>query len=103
MIKSLLRVPNLLTWLSLVVISVGFVLIAIAWGRTAGLTNVGLQMPYLISAGFTGLALVAVGATGVAADARLRDAADRRQQSRALTDAILDALGERSTADGADR
>jgi hypothetical protein len=92
-LRAMLRIQNLLTWAGLAVISGGFILIAVAWGRTAGLTDVGLQMPYVMSAGFTGLGLICSGITLVAIDARLRDAAARRAQSLALRDALAE-LGQ---------
>lgn len=45
-----------------ITIAVGGVgLIGYAWGKVAGVLNVALQIPYLISAGLIGLALTAVG------------------------------------------
>jgi hypothetical protein len=76
------------TYLGIVVTALGFVLIAFAWGAVAGQTNVALQMPYLVSGGITGLALVMVGLTVVSVAARRRDAALREQQTRLLADAL---------------
>ncbi|MBV8693104.1 MAG: hypothetical protein JOY57_15715, partial [Actinobacteria bacterium] len=63
-----MRVPTWLkgnspapTFIGVAVAIAGFVLIMIAWGQVAGETQVYLQMPYVISAGLTGLALVMVG------------------------------------------
>jgi hypothetical protein len=72
--------PNLATWFGVGLITVGLVLLFVAWGRTAGLTNVGLQIPYLVSAGFTGVALVLIGLTVVNIDAKRTDAAARTAQ-----------------------
>ena len=91
-------VPNLGTWAGVVIASVGLVLIAIAWGRTAGLLNVGLQVPYVVSAGFTGLGLVVVGLTLVSISAKRADAAERTRQLRELREVLTDvrrALEER--------
>lgn len=55
----------------------GLGLIGLAWGRVAGLLHVGLQIPYLISAGVTGLALVAVGIGLAHFGAQHRDATER--------------------------
>ena len=87
---ALRGVPNLMTWLGVIVCAAGLVLIAIAWGRTAGLTNVALQTPYVISAGFTGLGLVVVGLTLVSIAAKRADAAERTRQLRELRDVLAD-------------
>jgi hypothetical protein len=66
----------------------GFVLIAVAWGQTAHETNVALQIPYVLSAGFSGLGLVLVGVTVVNIAAKRRDALLREQQTQLLADAL---------------
>ena len=76
------------TYLGIAVAAAGFVLILFAWGQVAGEVNVALQMPYLISGGLTGLALVMVGVTVVSVAARRRDAALREQQTALLADAL---------------
>jgi hypothetical protein len=76
------------TVLALGVIAVGFILIGIAWRQVAVETQVALQLPYLISGGLFGLALVIVGATGVVVAAKRRDAAMREQQTMLLADAL---------------
>ena len=86
------------TYLGIAVSAIGFVLIAFAWGATAGEANVALQMPYLISGGITGLAMVMVGLTIVSVAARRRDAVLREQQTALLADALRElgaALEER--------
>ena len=87
---ALRGVPNLTTWAGVAICAAGLVLIAIAWGRTAGLTNVALQTPYVISAGFTGLGLVVVGLTLVSIAAKRADAAERTRQLRELRDVLAD-------------
>lgn len=88
-------------WAGLVVISLGFVAIFYAWGRVAGLSNVALQMPYLVSGGLVGLALVIVGVTAVDVAVRRQDSLERRQQlaetSRVLAElrALIEADNER--------
>jgi hypothetical protein len=76
------------TYVGIAVAAVGFVLIAVAWGQVAGEVNVALQVPYLVSGGLTGLALVMVGVTVVSVAARRRDAALREQQTALLADAL---------------
>jgi hypothetical protein len=89
-IAALRGVPNLTTWLGVTISAAGLVLIAIAWGRTAALTNVALQTPYVISAGFTGLGLVVVGVTMVSIAAKRADAAERIRQLRELREVLAD-------------
>ncbi len=73
--------PNVGTWLGVLVATVGLILLVVAWGKTAGIAgNVALQIPYVISAGFTGVALVVVGLTLVNLDAKRTDAAERTRQ-----------------------
>ncbi|MCW2571948.1 MAG: hypothetical protein JWO88_2006 [Frankiales bacterium] len=78
--SALRAVPHITTYLGMAVTLAGGVLLLVAWGRTAALTNVGLQMPYLISAGCTGVGLVAVGLTVVNLAAKAEDARRRRDQ-----------------------
>lgn len=77
---TLRATPHLVTWLGIGTAAIGVVLLIVAWGKTAGLTNVALQIPYLISAGFTGVALVIAGLTVVNIDAKRTDAAERSRQ-----------------------
>ncbi len=82
---ALLReVPHLGTWLGVLVAAAGTVLLAVAWGQTAGLSNVALQIPYVVSAGFTGLGLVAVGLTVLNVSAKRADARERTRQATEL-------------------
>jgi hypothetical protein len=79
-------------WVGIVVVAVGFVLIAVAWGQIAATLNVGLQMPWLVSAGFTGLAVILIGLTIINAAVRQHDAADRRRQLEAVQQALAEVL-----------
>jgi len=88
-------VPHAGTWLGIGLAAVGFALLALAWGRVAGLTAVGLQLPWLVSAGFTGLGLIVCGLTVIAVVAKARDASERRAQLAELREtlsALTDAL-----------
>lgn len=76
------------TYVGVAVTLLGFVLILLAWGQTAGEVNVALQVPYLISAGLSGLGLVMVGVTIVNISAKRRDSALREQQTELLADAL---------------
>lgn len=92
------------TFVGVVVVAVGFVLIGIAWAQIAGLTVVSLQMPYLVSAGFTGLALVMVGLIIVNVSAKRQDGAERARQMQTLTETFeaLRAEIARINQDGGD-
>ncbi|MGZ6827758.1 MAG: hypothetical protein ACXVGH_13290 [Mycobacteriales bacterium] len=79
-VSALRQVPGIATYAGLALALAGGVLLLVAWGKTAGLTNVALQVPYLVSAGCTGLALVAVGLTVVSLAAKSADARARRAQ-----------------------
>jgi hypothetical protein len=84
------------TYVGIVVVAVGFALIAIGWAKVAALTNVALQLPYLVSAGITGLALVMCGLIIVNVAAKRQDAAERARQMQQLTGVLAelkDALG----------
>ena len=77
------------TYVGIGIAAVGFVLIAFAWGKVAGIAdNVALQLPYLVSGGLTGLGLVMVGLTIVNVAAKRRDALLRQQQTELLADAL---------------
>lgn len=100
-LQSLGAVPHLGTWIGIVLVAAGAVLLFVAWGKTAALDNVALQMPYVISAGFTGLGLVAVGLTVVNIAAKRDDARERSRQAAELA-ALLAELrraieGDRAT------
>lgn len=77
-----------LTIVGVLTAAAGFVMIGIAWSEIAALTNVALQMPYLVSAGITGLALVMVGLLLINLAAKRQDGVARRRQTEALTDAV---------------
>lgn len=67
-------------WIGLALVASGFVAIFYSWGKVAGLVNVAQQMPYLVSGGITGLALVIVGATVVDVAVRRQDSHERTHQ-----------------------
>jgi hypothetical protein len=89
-VQALRAVPHLGTWLGVACASVGVALLAVAWGKTAGLTNVALQIPYVVSAGFTGLGLVAVGLTVVNLSAKQADARVRTRQVSELRELLTE-------------
>jgi hypothetical protein len=93
-IAALRNVQDLGTWVGVLVTAIGLILIAVAWGKVAGLTNVGLQMPYLVSAGFTGLGLIVVGLAIVSISAKRADSAERSRQLRELREVLADLRAE---------
>lgn len=82
------------TYLGVLAIAVGFGLIGVAWADVAGVTVVSLQMPYLVSAGFTGLGLVTVGVMLVSTAVRRQDGARRDRQLETLTETLLSTRDE---------
>jgi hypothetical protein len=75
-------------WVGIAVAGVGFVLLGIAWSQVAGETEVYLQLPYLVSAGMTGLGLIMVGLTLVNVSAKRRDALERERQMDQLVNIL---------------
>lgn len=86
--SALRAIPNVATYSGIALLIAGGVLLAVAWGRVAGLTNVALQVPYVISAACVGLALIAVGLTVLSITAKVSDARARRAQMSELRDAL---------------
>jgi hypothetical protein len=89
-VAALRAVPHVTTYAGMALTLAGGVLLLVAWVKTAALTNVGLQMPYLISAGCTGVALVAVGLTVVNLAAKADDARLRQAQMSELHDILAE-------------
>ena len=89
-LQALRGVPHLGTWAGLLVAAVGAVLLVVAWARTAALTDVALQVPYVVSAGLTGLGLVVVGMTVVSINAKAEDARERTRQLRELRELLAE-------------
>lgn len=67
-------------WIGLALVAAGFVAIFYSWTKVAGLVNVALQMPYVVSGATTGLALVIVGVAVVDVAVRRQDSHERAQQ-----------------------
>ena len=84
-----LRQAGIGVWLGLFLALVGFGLIVFAWGKTAGVLDVALQVPYLISAGLTGLGLIMVGLLIVGLSVRQREATERERQLEELIAAMI--------------
>ena len=69
-----------LTYVGIAVVAAGFGVIMFTWGEVAGLTDVWLQMPYVLSGGLIGLGLILTGLTLVNINAKRQDAAARERQ-----------------------
>lgn len=80
-------------WIGLVLIAGGFAAIFFSWSKVAGLTNVAQQVPYLVSSGLLGLALVIVGAVVVDVFVRRWDSGQRKDQLAQMT-AVLSEVRE---------
>jgi hypothetical protein len=92
--------PKVWTYLGVALLVAGCVLLAVAWGLVAGKTQVSIQIPYLLSAGFPGVGLVMVGIGLVILGARESDARARRQQQEELIN-LLTVLREELNAEPA--
>ena len=80
------------TIIGMLVAAVGLLLIGIAWNQVAAEADVSRQVPYLLSGGIFGLALVLLGALIINVASKRRETALREQQTRLLS-AALDELG----------
>lgn len=78
-------------WIGLVLVAAGFVAIFYSWGKVAGVVNVAQQLPYMVSGGISGLALVIVGCAVVDVAVRRQDSFERTHQLAQIT-RILDEL-----------
>ena len=86
---------HLPTYLGIGATLVGFGLIALAWAKVAGLTDVWKQMPYVVSAGFPGLGLIMTGLLVINIAAKRQDAAERGRQLETLTEALQELKRQR--------
>ena len=87
-----------MVWIGIGIAAIGFILIGIAWSQVAGETQVYLQLPYLVSAGLTGLGLIMVGVTVINVSAKRRDALERERQIDQLVsilEEVKSVVGER--------
>ena len=80
---------NLGGQLGLGCIAIGILIIGLAWNGAAGVDFVQGQVPYLLSGGFLGLALVVFGAALVVVQSNRRDRSVLEAQLRELNTAIV--------------
>jgi hypothetical protein len=80
--------PNIGVYLGLAVVIAGGGLLLLAWGRVAGVTDVALQTPYVISAGCLGLAFVAIGLAIISIAAKVADGRARAAQLTELQETM---------------
>ena len=73
-------IPHGGTWAGVLVTLAGVALLIVAWDKTSTTLEVGRQIPWLISAGFTGVCLVVLGLTVINLTAKHADGAERRRQ-----------------------
>lgn len=92
--RALAATPGLATWIGVALIAVGAIVVAVGWAKSASLLEVGRQVPYLISAGFTGLGLLVVGVTIVNLSAKVQESARRQAQADELA-AVLTSIRRR--------
>lgn len=81
-----------LTIAGIFLVATGFLLIAVGWLGVSATVNVALQMPYIVSAAVTGLALIVIGVAFVAVAAKREDA-DRRIRTLERLETVLRDLG----------
>lgn len=86
--SALRGVPGIGTWSGLALTLAGVSVLVLGWSRVADIGVIAHQMPYVISAGGAGLALIAVGLAVVAISAKVADAARRRQQLAELQETM---------------
>lgn len=90
-------------WAGVALVAAGFAAIFYTWARVAGLLDVAEQLPYVISGGFAGLALIIVGATVIDVAVRRQDRHERRHQvaqlDRALEE-LHDARADQNDSEG---
>lgn len=76
-------------WAGLIIVAVGFGLIAYTWGKVAALVNVALQLPYLVSGGLAGLGLILLGLLITNLAVKRREAIERSRQLDEIREALV--------------
>lgn len=76
-------------WVGLTIVAAGFGLIAYTWGEVAALLNVALQLPFLVSGGFTGLGLILLGLLVTNLAVKRRESLERARQLAEIREALV--------------
>lgn len=91
--KSLRAVSHLDVWVGVLLMTTGVALLFVAWAKTASRTNVAFQVPYVISAGFSGLGFVVLGLTALNLAAKREQTRERNRQAVELRALLVDLRG----------
>lgn len=87
-------------WAGLSLVAAGFAVIIYSWVKVAAMVNVVLQMPYVVSGGMTGLALIIIGIAIVDMGVRRQDRFERQQQLTEMRQVLIEL---RHAEDGSDQ
>lgn len=87
---ALRSAPHIGVLSGMLLVVVGVALLVLAWSKTADLLEVGRQIPWLISAGFSGVGVVVLGLTVINLSAKHADAAERRRQLAELRELLAE-------------
>jgi hypothetical protein len=93
-------------YLGLIVIVVGFALIAFTWSKIAATLSVPLQIPYIASGGFVGLGLIVVGVAIMSIGVKRREnfgRVRRLEKLSATMESINESLGGSDSEPNRDR
>jgi hypothetical protein len=82
-------------YVGIIAIVAGLGTLAYTWSRVAGTAIVALQLPYVISGGFTGIALVVLGVLSMYLGAKRRDSWQRDRRLEELAAILEGATGTR--------
>ena len=81
-------------WVSAGLVLAGFVAFALGWRGAAATLDVPVQVPYLVSGGLAGLALILAGVVLVLVQLGRREAADERELVANVIDQAHEALAK---------
>lgn len=90
--SAMSRIEPLLPYFGAALLIIGFGLIAVTWGRVAGLADVALQLPYIASGAFGGLGFIMCGIALLAATGARRDTRARQEKLTSLAQTLDEIL-----------
>ncbi|HEX3901065.1 MAG TPA: hypothetical protein VHW74_18090 [Mycobacteriales bacterium] len=96
-VGEIVKTPRIWTYLGMLALAGGCVLLAVGWGLAAGKSEVALQVPYLLSAALPGVGLVVIAIGMVIIGVRETDAKARREQQKELA-ALMSVLRDELAA-----